>query len=252
MIRECTLECEERVRIERTQAQKNLADAEIRIQELQRETSLAKASEERAKRQYQRLDIQLQNEREATGVTRLEGELSTLRRKNESLERLRREALDNCEALRADQVKDKLEVERQLAACNQTINALKVENGKLRQEISEATDKRHDLEDAVASANLKIDSLKNQEGLTMSTAIAEQAKKIEQTRADAQHWKSKYDVVLDEHRRSSAMLNDLYHKERLLNRKYRTETSNMTTAYESKLRKLSRELKSLKAKQVLA
>ena len=50
----------------------------------------------------------------------------------------------------------------------------------------------------------------------MSAAIAEQAKRIEQTRAEAQHWKSKYEVVQEEHQKSSALLNDLYHKERLL------------------------------------
>lgn len=82
----------------------------------------------------------------------------------------------------------------------------------------------------------------------MSAAIAEQAKKIEQTRAEAQHWKSKYDVVIDENRRSSAQLNDLYHKERLLNQKYRKEVGNMNSAYEGKLRKMSNELKTVKAR----
>jgi len=252
MIRECTLECEERIRMERTQAEKQASDSDTRIQDLQRETSIAKAGEERAKRQQQRIEIQLQNERETSGVSRMEAELNTLRRKNESLERLRREALDSCNALRAEQVKDRLEYERSFSAHSQNVDNVKSECRGLRQELEKATDKRHDLEDAVAQAELRIDSLKSKEGITMSTAIAEQAKRIEQTRAEAQHWKSKYEVVDEEHQKSAALLNDLYHKERLLNRKYRTETSTLTSQYESKLRKLTYELKSLKARHMNA
>lgn len=249
MIKECTNEAELRVSEERTRAADIITDLETQIKELQRETSIAKSSEERAIRQSQRLEIQLQNERESSGVGRLEQEVTTLRRKVESIERLRQDALNDSEELRSEQTKIRLDYERAMVAARQEVETSKNLVISLQQEIDKANDLRHNLEDTIAQQELKISSLKSNEGLAMSAAIAEQAKKIEQTRAEAQHWKSKYDVVIDEHRRSSAQLNDLYHKERLLNKKYRQEVGSMSSAYESKLRKMSTELKTMRARQ---
>jgi len=248
MIKECTIECESRIREEKTRSQQIITDLEHQIKELQRETSLAKSSEERALRQSQRLEIQLQNERENSGVSRIENEVVSLRRKIESLERLRQDAINDSEELRSEQTKVRLDYERAMVAAKQEVEKSKEMVGNLQQELSKATDLRHDLEDTISQQELKISTLKSQEGLAMSASIAEQAKKIEQTRAEAQHWKSKYDVVIDEHRRSSAQLNDLYHKERLLNQKYRKEVGNMSSVYENKLRKMSNELKTAKAR----
>lgn len=248
MIKECTIECESRIREEKTRSSQTITDLEHQIKELQRETSLAKSSEERALRQTQRLEIQLNNERENSGVGRMEGEVISLRRKLESVERLRQDALNDSEELRAEQTKVRLEYERAMVSAKQEVSKSRDNVDGLNQELSKATDLRHDLEDRISKQELKLSSMKNSEGLAMSAAIAEQAKKIEQTRAEAQHWKSKYDVVIDENRRSSAQLNDLYHKERLLNQKYRKEVGNMNSAYEGKLRKMSNELKTVKAR----
>ena len=139
MIKECTIECESRIREEKTRSQQIITDLEHQIKELQRETSLAKSSEERALRQSQRLEIQLQNERENSGVNRIENEVVSLRRKIESLERLRQDAINDSEELRSEQTKVRLDYERAMVAAKQEVEKSKEMVGNLQQELSKAT-----------------------------------------------------------------------------------------------------------------
>lgn len=243
MIKECTMECEERVRLERTQNQKSINEFEIRIADLQRETSLAKAAEERAKRSQQRAEINLTNERESSGVGRMEEEIQSLRIKCESLDRLRHETLDECRLIREDQTKCKLEFERELAVKNQKLDKLTIHIETLKNDVTKASDSRHDTDDELANLKMQVQTLKEKNSLALSSTLAEQAKKIEQTRAEAQHWKAAYDVLSEENATNSDQLNMLYQKERVLNKKYRNEISILHSAYEGKLRKLSNELK---------
>lgn len=139
MIKECTIECESRIREEKTRSSQTITDLEHQIKELQRETSLAKSSEERALRQTQRLEIQLNNERENSGVGRMEGEVISLRRKLESVERLRQDALNDSEELRGEQTKVRLEYERAMVAAKQEVSKSRDTVDGLNQELSKAT-----------------------------------------------------------------------------------------------------------------
>jgi len=140
MIKECTIECESRIREEKTRSAQTITDLEHQIKEMQRETSLAKSSEERALRQTQRLEIQLNNERENSGVGRMEGEVISLRRKLESVERLRQDALNDSEELRSEQTKVRLEYERAMVGAKQEVGKSRDTVEGLNQELSKATD----------------------------------------------------------------------------------------------------------------
>ena len=92
-----------------------------------------------ALRQSQRLEIQLQNERENSGVNRIENEVVSLRRKIESLERLRQDAINDSEELRSEQTKVRLDYERAMVAAKQEVEKSKELVGNLQQELSKAT-----------------------------------------------------------------------------------------------------------------
>jgi len=248
MIKECTLECEERIRAERTLHEKKIADFEQKIVQFQRETSRAKAAEERAQRQEQRLSIQLQSERENSGITRLEEEVQNLRLKSDSFERLNNASQETIAELRAELTKLKLEMEREACLRIQGKDDSRIEVTKLKQENVRLSEQNIALSDQVIEKDIVIKDLKDNEGLVMSQNLAEQAKKIEHTRSEAQHWKSQHDVLIDQHKIFTAQLQQLLHKERTLNSKYRAELQTQSTLYEQKLRKCSLEYKQYKAK----
>lgn len=248
MIKECTVECEERVRLERTQSLKIQNEFEVRINDLQREATLCKAAEERAKRNQQRAEINLQNERENSGINKIEEEINSLRIKCESLDRLRHESIDECRIIREEQTKYKLEFERELSTKIQKIDKLNIQLEQLKNDLEKSNDQKHNLNDQISNLSLQNETLKEKNSTNLSSALAEQAKKIEQIRAEAQHWKAAYEVLSEENMVNSSQLNSLYQKERNLNKKYRTELGTLQAGYEAKLRKLSNDLKIYKFK----